>query len=66
MGNETAVVRGAQVVVSLVAVFRSANVERRRVPCSNRWRAEGIERHFVATARTRLVHWIVENRMGEG
>jgi hypothetical protein len=63
--NEEAVVHGAQAVVWLVAELRSANFERRRVGCSNWSRAEGIERHFVATARTLLVHWIVKNRVGE-
>lgn len=65
VGAEAGVVHGAQVVVCLVVECRSANFERYRVPCSSRSRAGGVERHFVATARTLLVHWIVNDRLQE-
>ncbi len=66
VGGEAGVVHGVQVVVCLVVVCRSANFERHRVPCSSRSRTEGFERHFVATARTLLVHCIVKDRLREG
>ena len=61
-----AAVHGAQVVVCPVVEFRLANFERHRVPCSIRLRAEGIERDFVATARTPPVHWTAKGWLGEG